>query len=303
MANINLRLYGEQIYPNISKYLSTYISPEIKKEDFLEMYKNGEVDIKQIILKEKIKIHPQILIENATLEEIKLHIPNETENFSIFLNNVKCELILSDISEEEIESILIENKKNVINDFIKYSIAKIEKKDGASFLDNLIKNFVDKIINGLSIEINNLELKVKINNNNSYFVFNIENINYSVEKGIKIQNICLIYEEGDKKLKIVDKFDFNIDIIKSNEEGKLNKININITDFKLLLNEKIYSEFFDYYNLFDNVNYKKIYIKYKKLIQFHRPISINDDKKAAPLPERLFCLVKRLFLYFIFLIC
>ena len=105
MANINLRLYGEQIYPNISKYLSNYISPEIKKEDFLEMYKNGDVDIKQIIIKEKVKIHPQILIENATLEEIKLHIPNETENFSIFLNNVKCILILSDISEEEIESI------------------------------------------------------------------------------------------------------------------------------------------------------------------------------------------------------
>ena len=66
--------------------------------------------------------------------------------------------------------------------------------------------------------------------------------------------------------------------MKSNEEGKLNQININITDLKLLLNERIYYEFLNYYNIFDNANYKKIYIKYKKLIQFHRPSLINDKK-------------------------
>ena len=50
MADINLRLYGDQIYPNISKYLSSYISPEIEKENFLEMYKNGLVEIKELKL-------------------------------------------------------------------------------------------------------------------------------------------------------------------------------------------------------------------------------------------------------------
>lgn len=87
---------------------------------------------------------------------------------------MKCSLIISDIKEEEIESILIEDKKKLINDFIKYPISKIEKKDGASFLDNILKNFVDQIVNGLSIDINNLILKIKINNEkNRSFILTI----------------------------------------------------------------------------------------------------------------------------------
>ena len=116
--NINLRLYGEQIYPTISKYLSDYISPEIQKEEFLEKYKNGSVELNNISLKKKIEQNPQIKIENASIGELKLHIPNETENFSIYLNNMKCFLILSDIKEEDIESILKDNKKKLIDEFI-----------------------------------------------------------------------------------------------------------------------------------------------------------------------------------------
>ena len=193
MANINLRLYGEQIYPTISKYLTNYISPEIKKEDFLEMYKKGQLELNQMTIKEKIKFHPQILLENGSFNSIKFYIPNETENFSVILNDMKCSLILSDIKEDEIESILIEDQKNLINEFMKYAIAKIEKKDGASFLDNILKNFIDKIINGIEIEINNLELKLTIDNGkNKSFIFLIENLYYSEEKGIKIKNISLL---------------------------------------------------------------------------------------------------------------
>ena len=176
MSNLNLRLYGEQIYPNISKYLNKYISPEIEKEDFLNKYKDGLVEIKDITLKEKFNINPQITTENASIGELKLNIPNETENFSVYLNHMKCSLVISDIKEEELEKIIIEDKKELIDDFIMYSISKIEKKDGASLFDNLIKSFIDKILNGLFIEINNLELNIKIENfNDSYFIFLIEN--------------------------------------------------------------------------------------------------------------------------------
>ena len=58
MSNINLRLYGDQLYPNISNYLNKYISPEIEKEDFLNKYKDGLVEIKDITLKEKFNINP-----------------------------------------------------------------------------------------------------------------------------------------------------------------------------------------------------------------------------------------------------
>ena len=279
MANINLRLYGEQIYPIISKDLSNYITPEIKKEEFLEKYKNGDLELNQLSLKKKIKFHPQISLENGSFYSIKFHIPNENENFSVSLNNIKCSLLVSKLTEEEIETILIKDQKGFINEFIKYSIAKIEKKDGTSFLDNLLKNFIDKIINGISIEINNLELEIKIDNGkNRDFKFFIEKANYWDEKGIKIKNISLLYEDELNKINVIDKFDFNIDIVYSNEEGKLNKININITDFKFELNENIYFEFLNYYNLIENVKYKKIYIKYKKLIQYHRPKPIDGKK-------------------------
>ena len=279
MSNINLRLYGEQIYPNITKYITKYISPEIKKEEFLEKYKNGSVEIQDIILKEKIFPHPQIKIENASIGELKLHIPNETENFSMLLNDIKCLLILSDIKEEIIESMILENRKKLIDEFIKYSIAKIENKEGGSFLENIIKNFVNKIINGLSIEINNLELRVKMDNvKNSNFLFKIENIVYSDEKGIKINNISIIYEEDLIKINVIDKFNFIIDIIHSNEEGKPNKLNLTISDFKFEINKNIYFEFLNYFNIFDNANYKQIYLKYKKLILYHKPPPLNGKK-------------------------
>ena len=278
MANINLRLYGEQLYPNISKYLSTYINPEIKKEDFISMYKNGQVELKQISLKEKININPQLVMENASIEDLKLNIPNEQENFSIYLNNMKCLLSLSDITEEQIELLSKENKKKLIDEFIKYAVAKIEKKDGPSFLDNLIKTVIDKILNGLSIEINNLELEITINNGkNKSFIFIIEKIEYSDQKGIKIKNICLMYKENLIKMDVIDKFDFNVDIIHSNEEGKQNQINMYLSDFKFELKNSVYKEFLNFFDLFDNARYKKIYFLYKKLILFHKPIR-NENK-------------------------
>ena len=279
MSNINLTLYGDQLYPNISKYLNKYISPSIEKEDFLNKYKDGLVEVKNITLKEKFNINPQIKTESASIGELKLNIPNETENFAVYLNNMKCSLVISDIKEEELEKILIEDKKGLIDDFIKYSISKIEKNDGASLLDNLLKSIIDKILNGIIIEINNLELTLKIENlNDSYFVFLIENINYSDEKGVEIKNISLLYNDKNIKINIMNKFNFCMDIINSKEEGNPNQINIKINDFKFELNNKIYLEFLKYYNIFDKFRYKKIYLKFKKLIQFHRP-KFTDEKK------------------------
>ena len=279
MANINLRLYGEQIYPMLSKYLSSYISPDIKKEEFLEKYKNGGVEMNEISLKEKLSFQQQINIEQALIGELKLHIPNEAENFSMYLKDMKCSLIIPNITEDEIKSKLVEDKKKLINDFINYSVAKIEKKDGSSFLDGIIQNFINKIINGIEIEIKNLELKIKMaNNEKCNFLFLIDNINYSDEKGINIKNISVIYEKELNKINIIDKFDFIIDIIHSNEEGKQNKLNLVISDFKFEINKNIYFDFFFFFNIFDNVDYKKIYMKYKNLILYHKPSNIEGKK-------------------------
>ena len=231
MAKINLRLYGEQIYPNISNILSKFISPEIGKEDFISMYKKGNIELKKILLKESFFIQPQMKIENASISYTNINIPDENENFGISLSDIKCLVSISDIDENEIEKILIEEKKKLIDDFLNYSFKKILKKDGTSFIDNLIKSVVEKIINGLKIEINNLELKIKAKNrDNIYFVFVIDNINYSFDKGISFQNINLIYQEDNLKIDIIKKISISVDIKSAQENEEKNQITMNISD-------------------------------------------------------------------------
>ena len=233
MANINLRLYGEQIYPNISKYLTKYIAPEIIKDDFISMYKNGHIELKQTSLKENLSIFPQIQIEQASISSLEINIPDEKENFGISINEMKCLITISDMDENEVEKLLIEDKKKIINDFINYSFKKVLKKDGASFLDNLIKNVVEKIINGMTIDIKKLELKIRAKNReNVYFVFLTENANYSIDTGIIIKNINLLYQDDIDKINVLEKFDITVNIKSSEEKDASNKININYIIFK-----------------------------------------------------------------------
>ena len=281
MSNINLRLYGEQIYPNISKYLSKYISPEISKEEFISSYKNGILEFKSLKLKEKLLLHPQISIEEASIDELKINVPNETENLEIHINNIKCFLLVSELEEGEIEKIMINDRKKLIDEFIKYAINKIEKKDGPSFLDNIIKSVIDKILNGFIIDINNLELKISCKtHNNVYFIFNTDNANFNCDKGVKFKNMSLTYQEDLMKTTVFDKFDFNLDIIYENEEkNEKNKICINASEIKLQINKKIYFDFIYIWELFSEAEYKKIYLQYKKLIQYNRPKNNKEGKK------------------------
>ena len=280
MANINLRLYGEQIYPNISNYLTKYFSPEIKKDDFISMYKGGLIDLKQISLKEIINIHPQIKIEEIFISFLNINIPNEKENFGISLHDMKCTVIVSEINDNEVEQLLIEDKKKIIEDFINYSVKKIEKKDGASFLDNLIKSVFEKIIDGLVIDIQNLELKIKANNrNNIYFSFEIDKFYYSFDKGFEMKNINLIYHEAPIKINIIENFDIRIEIKGSEEKEIPNQINMILYDNILKINQKILLELLNIYDIFGEAKYKKIYIKYKKKIFFYKPKIKDNGKK------------------------
>ena len=277
---INLRLYGDQIYPNISSYLSKYISPEITKEDFLSMYKSGHLEFKQISLKEAIHFHPLISIEKSTISNLEINIPEQNENFTISLKDVKCLLIISEIDENEVEKIMIEDKKKLINDFINYAVKKVEKKDGPSFFDNIIKSVLETIINGLAINVKNFELAIKAKNReNAEFIFFIENFNYSINEGIKINNLNIIYQKEECRINIIEKFDINVQIKSSEEEGKSNQINILLNDAIIQFNKDIYLDLINIFNIFDDARYKKIYIKYKKLILFKKNGNNIDDKK------------------------
>ena len=79
---------------------------------------------------------------------------------------------------------------------MKYAINKIEKKDGPSFFDNIIKSVIEKIINGFTIDIINLELKISLKKNkNIFLIFNFDNANFVGDKGINFKNMSFIYQE------------------------------------------------------------------------------------------------------------
>ena len=280
MANINLRLYGDQIYPNISKYITKYISPEIQKDEFVLMYKSGILELKEISLKESFCLNQQIKIENAFISSIRINIPDEKENFGISINNIKCLLTISDIDENEVEKLLIEEKKKIITEFIDFAVKKIQKKDGASFFDNLINSVIEKIINGLFIDVEKLELNIKMQKkDNIYLTFLVEDMHYSFDKGIIINNTNILYQEEQIKTNIIEKFSINIDFKKLNENNESNKINININNVNINLNKKIFFFISNILNIFDEANYTKIYIIYKKLILYYKPKIIENEKK------------------------
>ena len=280
MANINLRLYGDQIYPNISKYITKYISPEIQKDEFVLMYKSGILELKEISLKESFCLNQQIKIENAFISSIRINIPDEKENFGISINNIKCLLTISDIDENEVEKLLIEEKKKIITEFIDFAVKKIQKKDGASFFDNLINSVIEKIINGLFIDVEKLELNIKLQKkDNIYLTFLVEDMHYSFDKGIIINNTNILYQEELIKTNIIEKFSINIDFKKLNENNESNKINININNVNINLNKKIFFFISNILNIFDEANYTKIYIIYKKLILYYKPKIIENEKK------------------------
>ena len=280
MANINLRLYGDQIYPNISKYITKYISPEIQKDEFVLMYKSGILELKEISLKESFCLNQQIKIENAFISSIRINIPDEKENFGISINNIKCLLTISDVDENEVEKLLIEEKKKIITEFIDFAVKKIQKKDGASFFDNLINSVIEKIINGLFIDVEKLELNIKLQKkDNIYLTFLVEDMHYSFDKGIIINNTNILYQEEQIKTNIIEKFSINIDFKKLNENNESNKINININNVNINLNKKIFFFISNILNIFDEANYTKIYIIYKKLILYYKPKIIENEKK------------------------
>ena len=281
MSNINLRLYGEQIFPNITKYLTTYISPEISKEEFLSSYKKGLIEIKDLKLKEKFLIHPQILIEEMIIGSLKIKIPDDKENLEIKIDDLKCFISISELDDREIEKIMINERKKSIDDFMKYAINKIEKKDGPSFFDNIIKSVIEKIINGFTIDIINLELKISLKKNkNIFLIFNFDNANFVGDKGINFKNMSFIYQEDLMKKTVIEKFDFNIDIEFENQENNIkNKLIIYISDIKFQISKNIYLQILYLYELFKETEYKKVYLKYKKLIQYHRPKERENGKK------------------------
>ena len=98
-----------------------------------------------------------------------------------------------------------------------YAVKKIENKESSpSFIDSLKETFLNRILNGLKIDINDFEIKIKFNQ--TIFILKAENVVYSEENGFHIKNISLLYQN----------IDIN-NIEKEKNEFIINNFNIDIT--------------------------------------------------------------------------
>lgn len=267
MSSINFRIYGDQIYGlGISK-IKDIITPEIEKESFLKMFKEGQIKYENIQNKEKIQINPQASINNLQITTLILNIPNETGNFGMNISGIKTELELFDICETDFEKTLISKRQSLIEKFIKFAVKEIENKESSkSMIEGLIENLLNRALNGLTIELSNIEIKVKYKN--LFFILVLESISYSEENGICIKNLGINWEDEeikDEKNSIIKQFDIKVQIKKSEDEGGFNQVDIFISDFQFELKKSTILAFNKIHGLFQDVRYKYIYIRYKKL--------------------------------------
>ena len=295
MSNFNFRLYGEQIYNMLSGYFKDYISPEINKDQFLSMFKEGKLIYDNIQTKEKFNIYPQVIINNLNIQKICINIPDEKDNIKIYLRNASCDMIISNISEKKIKEILIKEKKSLIDSFIQTAINEImNKAPSKSFFDSLLENLINQALNGINIAINNLKLNIKCNN--KIFYFSINDFIFDANGKIIFNKISLYYEENLIKYNVVPNFDINIlfksnnysesDNISNGSENTENKnrdspnlLQVDMSNFSFELNQKIYFGIIELLNCFFDSSYRKIYYKYKTLIHFHRLNIINENEK------------------------
>ena len=274
MSSINFRLYADQIYGLASTKLKDIITPEITKDVFISNFKEGKIDYSDVKIIKRFNPHPQISINNLQIQNILIRIPNETENFGMDLSGIKVELELFDINENDAEKLLIKKRKDLINKFIEYAVKKIENKESSkSFLEGLLENLINRALNGLRININDIELKLKYKNN--FFLFNLEKIEYSEENGLSIKNISISHknlENGDKEDYIINKFSIDLNIESKKENEEYNNINVQMSNFEYKLTKNILEAFNEMINLGMNTKNKFIYVRKKKLIQYYKPL-------------------------------
>ena len=289
MSSINFRLYGDQIYGLASKYLTEYINPDINKEEFTTNFKNGSLNLNITGIKKPINVLPILSIKDLKTEKIEINIPDDKSNFILKLYKFKIMFVINDLSNNEIEKLIIEKRQKLIEKFIKEAINKIEKKENSSFLEGLLDNLVKRALDGLVIELNDIEVYIKCNN--YLFLLKIENILYNEKDGIKINNINLVYNDTknvQNKTNVIKQFNIGILINNNKDKNKekniLNNLDAKISDINIEVNSHVYKGVLSIVKKFQDLNYTKRYIRYKKLIDFYKPkkpneINKNNDEK------------------------
>ena len=281
MSTINFRLYGDQIYGLGSKYLNEYINPEINKEDFLTNFNNGLLELNITGIKKPINILPYISIKDLKTEKIEINIPDEKTNFVLKLNKLRMMLTINALDDNQILDIIVNKRKKLIEKFIKETIKTIEKKEESSFLKGLIDSLLKRALDGLEIELKEMEIYLRCNN--IMFLLKINSIIYNQKDGIKINDINILYNEtnnNNNKTEVIKHFYVGIEINKSMDNSSSNSLKVNCSDLNIEINRNLYLGVMNIIQIFKEINYKQIYLRYKKLIELNKPKKDpNNDKK------------------------
>ena len=266
------------------------------------MFKNGLVKYENINTKKEIILHPTLSIKNLQLNMLEINIPDEKSNLVMNIQGITIELFFSEISENKLEEIIISEKKELKEKFIKDLFIKITKKDeSSSFIKGLIENIIKKIINGMKINIKDFEILIKFKN--FEFLIKITNFDLIIENKelqIDFNDFSISHKnnsndnDNNKYLeeKIINKANINAKLAikdneNKNEENKGNpqisekscQLKIFSSNIKININENILKSLFEIINLYRDIEYSKIYQRYKKLIFYHKPKKLDNNDK------------------------
>jgi hypothetical protein len=191
--------------------------------------------------------------------------------------------VINKLTEEQIFSLLITKRKKLVKSFIKSAIKSIEKKEKSTFLDGLLDNLLNSAINGLQIEFNDIEVYLKCNN--FLFLVKLGKISYNENDGVKLSNIDLVFNDSNNinnKCDIIKNFCVKINIKASKDiNNENNELDINLINLNFDINSYALNGIIHIIKIFEEINYKLVFIRYQKLIDLYKPKKdkINDKKE------------------------
>ena len=267
---MKIREFGNIIYGLIQEKMKEYIIPEIKKENFIEMFNKGELIINQLQLKKdkNINLNSQFIFNFFSCEEFKAIIPDENSNLEFYMKNSKGYINLIELDYTKIEETLISNMKNFTEKFINYAVGIVE--NSSNWKEGTIQNIINKILQGLKFKIENIELNLKFND--TVFICSIGNILYDENEGIKIDNINLRMKDNNLEINIINDFGFEIKINYSEvSQKKENELILNFNSFEMELDKRVLKKVKEMIQIIQYNMYKQLYYKMKRLIEYYKP--------------------------------
>ena len=263
MSNLNLRIYAEQFYGLYIPKLNTYISQQIDKDSFISSFKSGFLTYNNITTKTKINLNPTIILESVNINTINIKIPDEKTDLIIDTENIKINLLLSEINDNDLQELIIKEKNELKEKFIENIFNKITNKSKNNFFGGILNGIINKVLSGLHVIMKNVELNIKFKN--FIFIINFGNIEFNLKdiiSNIIFKDIKISYKDIENKggENIINQTEINMSIDFKDEEenndgnitkNSFTKFKIGINNIKFNLSVKIINAIFDVIKLLD----------------------------------------------------